>query len=481
MNDPNGLVYHDGEYHLFYQHYPDSNVWGPMHWGHAVSTDLLDWQHLPVALAPDSLGYIFSGCAVMDYGNTSGFGSEDRPAMVAIFTHHDETARAGGVVGHQSQSIAYSTDRGRSWTKYGGNPVIPNPTPPRADFRDPKVIWNERTDSWLMVLAAKDRVVFYESADLKTWSKLSEWGSGQGAHGGIWECPDLFPLRENTSGETYWVLLSSLNAGGPNGGSATQYFIGEFSDGRFTLNESFARRLAEEGPQWIDYGRDNYAGVTWSDVPKEDGRRLFVGWMSNWTYAQQVPTETWRNAMTVPRALQLQRTEKGPILTSLPVRELTEHRRPGVELADRRIEGSLTVFEDERGQELAASEIVIEIDLGKSDAAQIRLVLKNEAGDELKLGYNRRANTYFTDRRSAGRQAFSDSFATGVHTAPRIGTGERLSLRVLLDRNSVELFADGGTTVMTDIYFIDSPWTTAIIETTGGAAALTKSTVFPLG
>src|SRR5688572_327195 len=224
MNDPNGMVYHNGEYHLFYQYYPDSTVWGPMHWGHAVSKDLAHWEHLPIALYPDSLGYIFSGSAVVDNGNTTGFGTADKPALVAVYTYHDAKKEKAGRIDYQTQGIAYSVDDGRTWKKYEKNPVLKNPG--IKDFRDPNVFWHEASKKWVMILAVLDHVEMYNSSDLKSWTKLSEFGKDFGAHGGVWECPDLFPLTIEGESKEKWVMLVSINPGGPNVGSATQYFIG---------------------------------------------------------------------------------------------------------------------------------------------------------------------------------------------------------------------------------------------------------------
>ena len=311
MNDPNGMVYYEGEYHLFYQHYPDSTVWGPMHWGHAVSKDMIHWEHLPIALYPDSLGYIFSGSAVIDWKNTSGLGTEKTPPMVAIYTYHDPEGDRAGRIDFQTQGIAYSFDKGRTWTKYEHNPVLPNPG--IRDFRDPKVSWNEVSNQWVMTLAVKDHIEFYSSPDLKKWSKLSEFGNAIGAHGGVWECPDLFPLKDE-QGNTKWVLFVSINPGGPQGGSATQYFVGDFDGKNFVPQDTTTR--------WIDYGADNYAGVTWSDIPASDGRRLFIGWMSNWQYANVVPTQAWRSATTLPREVTLLKNETAYELKFKPVVEL---------------------------------------------------------------------------------------------------------------------------------------------------------------
>ena len=228
MNDPNGMVYYKGVYHLFFQYFPDSMVWGPMHWGHAVSTDLVHWEEEPIALYPDSLGYIFSGSAVVDTNNTSGFGRPGVAPLIAIYTQHDPVGARLNRNDFQNQSIAYSLDNGKTWVKYEHNPVLRNPG--IADFRDPKVFWDTRVSRWIMVLAVKDHVEFYASGTLKSWSKVGEFGKDMGAHGGVWECPDLFPMHD-ADGRTFWVLIVNINPGGPNGGSATQYFLGDF-DGK---------------------------------------------------------------------------------------------------------------------------------------------------------------------------------------------------------------------------------------------------------
>jgi fructan beta-fructosidase len=262
MNDPNGLVYYQGTYHLFFQYYPGGIVWGPMHWGHAISKDLIHWQQQPIALYPDSLGYIFSGSAVVDSNNTSGFGRNGKIPLVAMFTHHDPVAEKAGSKTFQNESLAYSLDGGSSWTKYSGNPVLRNPG--ITDFRDPGVFWYEKGKKWIVALATKDRISFYSSTDLKSWNKESEFGVGIGAHGGVWECPNLFPL--NWGQKTFWVLLVSNNPGGPNGGSGTQYFIGQFDGHTF--------RPVDNTTRWIDYGPDDYAGITWNNTGR---RRIFLG------------------------------------------------------------------------------------------------------------------------------------------------------------------------------------------------------------
>ena len=265
---------------------------------------MIDWEEQPIALKPDEKGYIFSGSAVVDKNNSSRFGDGITPPVIAIFTYHDPKAEKEGRIDFQSQAIAFSLDEGKTWTKYKGNPVIANPD--LKDFRDPKVIWDEANKQWLMALATVDKTLFYSSPNLKEWALLSNFGKGIGAHDGVWECPDLFPMKVENSDEVKWVLIQSLNPGGYNGGSGTQYFVGDFDGKKFKLDPSM-ENLPEKHDHWIDYGKDNYAGVTWSNIPDSDGRILFMGWMSNWLYGKEVPTETWRSAMTVARELKLRK------------------------------------------------------------------------------------------------------------------------------------------------------------------------------
>ncbi len=441
MNDPNGMVFYDDEYHLFYQHYPDSTVWGPMHWGHAVSSDMVHWTPMPVALYPDSLGYIFSGSAVVDTENTSGFGKGDVPPIVAVFTYHNSHLEKSGSSTFQSQGIAWSNDKGRTWTKYSGNPVLPNPG--EKDFRDPKVFWYKETGKWIMILAVRDRINLFSSSDLKSWSYESEFGTDAGAHGGVWECPDLFQLKTEGSDETKWVMLVSINPGGPNGGSATQYFTGKFDGNKFVADE--------KSEKWIDWGTDNYAGVTWSDIPQSDGRRLFLGWMSNWNYASVVPTTTWRSAMTIPRELLLAYENGSYYLISRPVRELTNLRKE-----------SKSIIPGEAGNSSGADLIIdvpglnqceLEFDLRIPEGynESLGIILENNLGEKLIIGYSVQAKQLFIDRTKSGNTSFSERFA-GVATAP-YESGKTLKMQLFIDASSVELFIDEGKLVMTSLIF----------------------------
>ena len=478
MNDPNGMVFYDGEYHLFYQYYPDSTVWGPMHWGHAVTTDLVNWTHLPIALYPDSIGLIFSGSAVVDWKNTSGFGASGKPPLVAMFTYHDMMREKAGDTTVQTQGIAYSNDRGRTWTKYAGNPVIPNPG--LRDFRDTKVIWHEPSQRWIMVLAAGNRVRLYSSYSLREWQLVSEFGANVGAHGGVWECPDLFPIKVEGTNETRWVLLVSINPGGPNGGSATQYFVGNFDGSTFTLDPAFASSVGAAGKEpsrgvWIDYGRDDSAGVTWSDIPAEDGRRLFIGWMSNWDYATVVPTAAWRSAMTVPRSLALHRTPVGPRLFSTPVGELRLKRGETVTVPSQRIGGALRLRLPP-GATAASADVDLEFLVPPGTVTDLALELTNIAGEKYRVGYDATKKQFYSDR-TATPHAFSPSFATGVHYAPRIVSDSIVRMHVYLDRASAELFADGGATTMTDIYFPSQDFTDMRLVVNGAAVRLRYASI----
>lgn len=467
MNDPNGMVFFEGEYHLFYQYYPDAMVWGPMHWGHAVSTDLVRWEHLPIALYPDELGYIFSGSAVVDWDNRAGFQTGTSPALVAIYTYHDPTGEKAGRNDFQTQGIAYSNDRGRTWTKYEDNPVVPNPG--IKDFRDPKVFWHQDSEQWVMIFASGDRVRIFNSPDLKAWQEVSEFGVDQGSHDGVWECPDLFPLE--VAGETKWVMIVSLGSGGANGGSGTMYFVGDF-DGKTFTNDNPAETVL-----WLDHGRDNYAGVTWSDIPEADGRRIFLGWMSNWAYATKVPTDPWRSAMTVARTLELANTTEGIRLVSKPVREMEGLREKTHALPTTSLTGSLDLTA-EFGLASPLLQIGVVLDPSDTNSGQIGLAFSNSSGQSFRLGVDLETNQVFIDRTEAGEKDFEASFA-GKHTAPlvQLPSGQ-LHLHVLLDVSSVELFAQEGAVVMTDLFFPDTPYDQVEVF---GEGEIVKGTVWELG
>lgn len=441
MNDPNGMVYYNGEYHLFFQSNPYGSRWANMHWGHAISSNLVKWEYKPTALAPDSIGSIFSGSAVVDKNNTAGFGKD---AIVAIYTS------AGAL---QTQSLAYSLDKGRTFTKYEHNPVLSDPK--IADFRDPKVFWHQKTNQWIMSLATSQTITFYGSKNLKEWNKLSEFGQGIGNHDGVWECPDLFPLKYN--GQVEWVLLVSINPGGPNGGSATQYFIGDF-DGK-----SFNPDMTIPYPVWLDYGRDNYAGVTWNNVPDADGRRLFIGWMNNWDYANFVPTINFRSAMTLPRELKLANNGKHVVLSNYPVHELESLRSETVLLENISTDKEF-VIEKLLNVNNGAYELEMEVDASESE--EFVLELQNKSKEHLDFIFDLTNETFNVDRSKSGIVDINEKFASAVSKAP-LTKKEKYKIRLFIDNSSSELFIDEGAVTQTNIMFPGEPYNSLLIKNKG--------------
>lgn len=441
LNDPNGLVFYEGEYHLFYQHHPYSNQWGPMHWGHAISQDLVHWEQMPIALFPDEHGAIFSGCCVVDWNNSSGL-FEGSHGLVALFTHADtcpETAQP-----RQRQSLAYSSDNGRNWHKYEGNPVLIEKD--LIDFRDPKVFWHSQSQKWVMVIVVGDRARFYGSKNLCEWSLTGEFGVGEGSHDGVWECPDLFELAVDDSGLSKWVLIISIgdNPSCPEG-SRTQYFIGEF-DGNTFISDNSADHIL-----WLDYGRDNYAGVTWSDMTEQDGRRVIIGWMSNWKYANQTPTGEWRGAMTLPRVLSLTSGEEGIVLTQMPVRELEQLRKESLSWND------VTVTSENPFTQTINDDLLeIEVDIEIRSGDDIQIKMKSSGASETIIGYDAVHQWLFIDRSKSGLTDFNPSFACkhGARLVPENGI---IKLRIWFDRNAVEVYANEGLVVLTDQIFPDTP------------------------
>ncbi len=490
MNDPNGMVYHDGEYHLFYQYNPHASVWGDMSWGHAVSTDLLHWRELPVALMieKDAQGEItqsfFSGSAVVDVTNTSGLGSAAQPAMVAVYTSVYPQARtlANGrhvLAGQQSQSLAYSLDRGRSWVQYAGNPVLA--LPPEKyhdeyrDFRDPKVFWYAPERKWVMVavVALRHTAVLYSSKDLIHWEFMSEFGPA-GAVGGVWECPDLFELPlDDDAANSKWVLVINLNPGGPAGGSGAQYFVGQFDGKRFRADAAAvapaasaapAARLAAAGSgqavvattrpgeavQWLDHGPDFYAAVTWNGAP--DGRRVLIGWMSNWQYANKVPTTRWRSAQSLPRELALRRIDGQVRLVQRPVRGLEQLRRELlVAIATLRLAPGEVALTQTPCVSRAPFDIDLLLDPGSAAQAGVK-VHTGAGGEQTVVGYDRARGEVFIDRRRAGDAAFDPAFAARHAVALPLRAGA-VRLRILVDTASVTVFAGAHEATLTSQVF----------------------------
>lgn len=429
INDPNGLFFFEGTYHLFYQMNPDDVVWGNMHWGHATSEDLISWEHEPIALyaEPEGLGYIFSGGAVVDVNNTSGFAKSGETPIVATFTHHSKDEV-------QTQSLAFSLDGGKTFEKYSNNPVIPNPG--LKDFRDPKVVWYEPGNYWVKAVVAGQCVHFYRSENLLQWEKLSEFGHNIGAHGGVWECPDLFPLHCEQSGETCWVLLISINPGGPNGGSAMQYFIGDF-DGRDFL-------VQDKDTRWLDYGTDFYAGITFDNVSEAPTQRTIIAWMSNWNYANKTPDNAWRGAMTLPRILKLVKHPHSYALCMEPVKQ-SEKLWSSKKSSHRVFDAPIALPEAYK----------LEITLEKT-ASETLLEWRNGQGNLIKLKIDLANMCARFDRSEAGFD--NHDFAATIDVPLLASDSEFMEITVCVDTCSFEFFFANGERTLTALCFPDSPF-----------------------
>jgi fructan beta-fructosidase len=463
MNDPNGLVYLEGEYHLFFQYNPFGDRWGHMSWGHALSRDLVHWQHLAPALLEEDGVMIFSGSAVVDRQNTSGLGSAGEPLLAALYTGH----HAAGPL--QTQNLAYSTDRGRSWVKYGGNPVL---DVGRKEFRDPKAFWHGPTGRWVMVVALPDerRVSFYASRNLSEWEYLSDFGPA-GSTAGIWECPDLFELPVEGTAGSRWVLIVSVGDHAPAGGSGCQYFVGDFDGVRFTAEPigtghhvpagtgqtgsgevpDGETELAQsrEVAQWVDYGPDFYAAVSWSNAPQPDGRPPWIGWMNNWRYAEKIPTRPWRGAMSVPRDLALRRVGGQPLLVQRPTPSLQQLRQSHQRIEREKVDSKVSIRPSGR-PDLRTYELDAVLEPA-ADAA-FEILFARGSGEATILRVDVPSGYLSLDRSRSGQVGFDSDFP-GSYRAPfRLRNG-RLRLQALIDRSSVELFVNEGEQVITSLIF----------------------------
>lgn len=415
MNDPNGMFYKDGVWHLYFQYNPYGSQWENMTWGHSTSTDLIHWTFQGAPIEADAWGTIFSGSAVVDHNNTAGFG---KGAVVAMYTSAGE---------NQTQSIAYSNDNGQTFTKYDGNPVLTSNTP---DYRDPHVFWNEDIKRWNMIMAEGQHMDIYSSADLKEWKLESQFGAEYGNHGGVWECPDLMKMKVRGTDQYKWMLLCNINPGGPFGGSATQYFVGQFDGHKFTCES------APEVTKWMDYGKDHYATVTFDNAP--DGRRVAMAWMSNWQYANQVPTMQYRSANSVPRDLDLYEYQGQTYCGVTPSPELA---------AARPKKATKTLTE--------ACEMVVTL---KGNAT---ITLANDKGEQVVMTYDEKSRTFAMDRTKSGQKDFSDDFAA-LTVAPV--HGKMSQLRLFIDRSSIEAFDADGKMAMTNLVFPTKPYNKVLVK-----------------
>ena len=415
MNDPNGMFFKDGVWHLYFQHNPYGSQWENMTWGHSTSTDLIHWTFQGDPVQPDAWGAIFSGSSVVDKNDTAGFGEN---AIVALYTSAGE---------NQTQSMAYSTDNGKTFTKYDGNPIITSNVP---DFRDPHMFWNEDIKKWNMILAAGQQMNIYSSDNLKDWKFESSFGAEYGSHGGVWECPDLMKMKVRGTDKEKWMLVCNINPGGPSGGSATQYFVGDFDGHKFTCESK------PEVTKWMDYGKDHYATVTFDNAP--NGRHVALAWMSNWQYANQVPTMQYRSANSIPRDLGLFEYKGNTYCSVTPSEEITAARskKPSKSLSE-------------------ACEMVVNL---KGDAT---ITLSNSKGEKVVMTYKAKDETFSMDRTLSGKTDFSSDFAA-ITTAPVYGKMNKL--RIFIDKSSIEVFDNDGKMAMTNLVFPTKPYDKVTIK-----------------
>ena len=415
MNDPNGMFYKDGVWNLYFQHNPYGSQWENMTWGHSTSTDLVHWKFQGDPVQPDALGTVFSGSAVVDKENTSGFG---KGAVIALYTSAGES---------QTQSMVYSTDNGKTFTKYEGNPVITSNVP---DFRDPHMFWNEDIKKWNMILAAGQHMEIYTSDNLKDWKLESSFGEKYGNHGGVWECPDLMKMKVRGTDKEKWMLICNINPGGPFGGSATQYFIGDFDGHKFTCESK------PEVTKWMDYGKDHYATVTFDNAPA--GRRVAIAWMSNWQYANQVPTLQYRSGNSIPRDLGLFEYKGETYCSVVPSPEITAARSKKATKA------------------LSEScEMVVNL---KGNAT---ITLSNDKGEKVVMYYDAKAETFSMDRTKSGKMDFSNDFAATTK-APTYGKISQL--RIFIDKSSIEVLDAEGKMAMTNLVFPTKPYNKVTVK-----------------
>ena len=454
MNDPNGMFYKDGVWHLYFQHNPYGSTWGNMTWGHSTTTDLVNWKFEGDAILPDAWGSIFSGSAVVDYGNTAGFGEG---AVIAFYTSAKSTPWGDT----QTQSMAYSTDNGKTFTKYEHNPVL---TSVKRDFRDPKVVWYAPGKHWVMVLAGGQEMEFYSSKNLKDWKYESSFGAKQGAHGGVWECPDLIELPVEGTKEKKWVLICNINPGGPFGGNAAQYFVGTF-DGKKFVNESPTQT------KWMDWGKDHYATVTFNNAPA--GRCVALGWMSNWQYQAVLPTMQFRGSNTIARDLTLYRQDGELLLRCAPSAEIEQAREGKTVIPSFKVSDSYELPSLIDGNEGAYE---IDMTIKNAGASRIAFNLENGKGEKVKMYYDVMRKQFVMDRSESGKVDFSTDFPA-VTVAPTPET-DNIRLRLFVDRSSIEAFGEEGKFVMTNQIFPSEPYNKMSFVSVRGNFTVKSMTVY---
>lgn len=459
MNDPNGMVYKDGVWHLCYQWNPFGSKWQNLSWGRSTSRDLIHWEHQGAVLEPDGLGMIFSGSSAIDSTNSAGFGAN---SIVAMYT---------SAAASQIQSLAYSTDGGNTFTTYPANPVLTL----ESEARDPNIFWNNESKQWTLVLAnaLEKEMLIFTSPNMKQWTLQSSFGKGIGAQDGVWECPDLFQLNVSNTGEKKWVLLCNINPGGIQGGSATQYFVGEFDGKTFKADTDANGNIPTK---WMDYGKDHYATVSWSDAP--DKRRTVIGWMGNWQYAAEIPTMQFRSANTLPRDLSLFRYSDGQYyLASAPSPEMLNLRDQSINKSTRFSVGKKVKTLSLPTKNDGICEIVMDLDTRRS--SKVTMTLTNKQQEKVIMTYDAQNAQLSFDRTQSGLVNFSQDFPS-VTVNPTYSENGKVSLRIFIDRSSIEVFEKEGRFVQTNLVFPTSPYTTLSLQSNGGMARVSNFKVYSL-
>ncbi len=494
MNDANGLTYKDGEYHLYFQYNPYGSKWGNMHWGHSVSRDLIHWEHLDPAIARDTLGHIFSGSTVVDTRNSAGYGKN---AIIAFYTSASDK-------NGQIQCMAYSKDNGRSFTKYKGNPVL-TPFDGLKDFRDPKVFWYEPAKSWYMIVSADKNMRFYKSKNLKKWDYVSEWGNGYGAQPNQFECPDFFPLYvDGDKSKMKYVMIVNINPGFVYGGSATQYFIGDF-DGKTFKCDSKPQTV-----KWLDWGKDHYATVTFSNTGE---RIVAVPWMSNWQYANLTPIRQYRGANSLPRELKLFSNNGEVYMSANVVDEARALRKDTKAVGNVDVDNANPyILRDIVKNNDGAFELEADVCPGTSDIVGIsffndkeerslvyidmknkRLVMdRSESG---LTDFGKRAERHDIEKKAEaagemeGKRSedlvvnYKNDFALGTWAPLNLcGEGSKTyHLDIFVDKCSMEIFVDGGRIAMTNLVFPTAPYNNIKVYAEGGKANINNINIYSLG
>ena len=471
MGPPSGLIYHNGTYHMFYSYNPDTTYLGALHWGHAVSEDLMHWEPMGVSLKPDSLGQILPGSVVLDSNNTSGLGSMQHTAMIAAFTYKRPKENSNQSV--YEQGLAYSLDEGRSWHKYDYNPVL-SAKQGQNKLRHPDLFWHEKTQKWIMALSGNNKIWFYGSPDMKKWNFLSEFKAESVSPDERWCHPDLFSIKaESQANRKRWILLVSIEQGGPSGGSATRYFIGDFDGTSYTSHLDDKR--------WMDYGKDFFGAKTFSNITVNGNEKISMGWMNNWDYAQLLPTHPWRGAMSIPKKLSLTHIHGKKFLTSHPVNELEKLRVQDEILEPVKVRDEVVLSEGLKNESLPL-EIILNFrtqkhtQIGFAERFGIKL---SGSSNQMRIGYDNYHGAFYIDRSRSEITNISETYSTSSY-APYLQTDSITTMRILIDRSSVELIGEEGKRSVTSRFFTKEPLSQISLYAHNGSVPFDGGKVFRL-